>query len=112
MNEVVADNTVRLAGVVVDEKGQGVPLATVRVGYTRFRLPTGTILQDQSWMEITTTREGFFKFCGVPPNTRLTVDAGLGEVMSEQAILDIPDHETGRMLTIRLPSGTRPSGVM
>ena len=110
--EVVADNTVRLAGVVVDEKGQGVPLATVRVGYTRFRLPTGTILQDQSWMEITTTREGFFKFCGVPPNTRLTVDAGLGEVMSEQAILNIPDHETGRMLTIRLPRGTRPRGVM
>ena len=65
---------VRLAGVVVDEKGQGVPLATVRVGYAvpapdRY-YSTGSIMDgdyDDS--------EGFFKFCGVPSNTRLTVDA-------------------------------------
>ena len=103
----MTENLVRLAGVVVDEHGEGIALARVRVSYTRFRIPTGTILQDESWMEIATTRKGFFKFCGVPPNTRLIVDVSFGEDASEQAILEIPDTETGRMMMIELSRGTR-----
>jgi len=105
--EEMTENLVRLAGVVVDEHGEGIALARVRVSYTRFRIPTGTILQDESWMEIATTRKGFFKFCGVPPNTRLIVDVSFGEDVSEQAILEIPDNETGRMMMIELSRGTR-----
>ena len=63
-------------------------------------------------MEITTTREGFFKFCGVPPNTRLIVDVSFGEDTSEHAILEIPDNETGRMMMIELSRGTRFSAGM
>jgi len=110
-DEEVGPGLVSLAGIVADRNGEGVPLATVRVGYTEFRLPSGLILQDQQWMEITTTRTGFFSFCGVPPNTRLTVDAFLDDVTSEQIVLEIPGYETGRMLVIDLFSGTGRGGV-
>ncbi|MGB1657138.1 MAG: carboxypeptidase regulatory-like domain-containing protein [Longimicrobiales bacterium] len=105
-DEDVAAGLVSLAGIVADRNGQGVPLATVRVEFTEFRLPSGLILQDRQWMEITTTRTGFFKFCGVPPDTRLTVDASLDDVTSDPMVLEIPAHEMGRMLVIELFSGT------
>lgn len=101
----------RLAGVVVDGNGDGVPLATVRVGFTEYGLPSGVIMMDETWMEITTTRTGFFKFCGVPANTRLTLDAEVGDLEAEQMTLNIPDYETGRMVVIRLVSGTAPGRV-
>jgi len=57
-------------------------------------------------MEITTTRTGFFKFCGVPSNTRLTVEASLDGVTSEELAFEIPEYEAGRMMVIDLFSGT------
>ncbi len=110
-DEEVDTSLLRLAGIVVDDDGEAIPLATVRVGFTEFRLPTGAILQDETWMEITTTRTGFFKFCGVPSNTRLTLDASVGDRAAEQMILNIPDYETGRMVVIRMAGGTGHSGV-
>lgn len=104
--EEVGPGSVSLAGIVADRDGQGVPLANVRVGYTEYRLPSGMILRDEQWMEITTTRTGFFKFCGVPSNTRLTVEASLDGVTSEELAFEIPEYEAGRMMVIDLFSGT------
>ena len=110
-DEDVTNGFIRLAGLVVDRAGDGVPLASVRLEFSGFRMPTGVIFQDNTWMETTTTNTGFFKFCGVPPDTRLTLDATLGDLAAEQQVLNIPDYETGRAVVLRLISGTDPGGV-
>lgn len=110
-DEEVDPSLVKVAGVVVDAGGDGVEGATVRLAYTQYTLPTGLIMRDGRWMEIATTPTGFFNFCAVPPDTRLTLEAELGELASEQMILRIPSFETGRMVVLELVSGTGPGGV-
>ena len=113
--------SVLLAGSVVDDRGRPVPEATVQVRWTGYttagggdvslaggsgadggRSFGGNIREDVSGFSTTASASGFFKFCGVPANTRLAVSATVGDVVSDEFELQISDFETGMMTIVEI----------
>ena len=113
------EGSVLLAGTVVDDRGRPVPEAAVQVTWTGFSTTGGgdvalvggagadggrgfggNIREDVSGFSTTASGTGFFKFCGVPANTRLAVSAMVGDVVSDEFELEISSSETGQMTIV------------
>jgi carboxypeptidase family protein len=105
--------TVLLAGTVVDMRGRTVPGATVRVSWTGFTVIGGGGINPQDrdiaglartsdGFEATASQNGFFRFCGVPANTRLEVYAVSGSQESEHYEVQIYDYETGQLRVLQV----------
>lgn len=119
--------SVLFAGTVVDARGRAAPGATVRVvwrGYVTAgggdisvtapaaagRAMTtpggrgfgGNLRETTDGFETSASQTGFFRFCGVPANENLTVQAHLGEAESPEYEVTISDFETGALRVLQL----------
>lgn len=103
------EETVVLAGTVVDQSGTPVPEATVRVQwhiYDFSGVPQNRRARDlrqipQS-LETTTSPRGSYTFCAVPAKARLSLGASMPGGQSEEIEFVIPEHEIGAVRTLWL----------
>ncbi len=83
-DEARPEDSVILAGLVRDLMGQAVVGATVTARWSEFRVVAGRLTdEDVSGFETTTNELGFYRFCGVPTDVRVDIQALLGDAESD-----------------------------
>lgn len=106
--------SVLLAGMVVDSRGRPAPGVTVRATWRGYTVVGGGginpvegdisgLTEQTNGFEATASDTGFFRFCGVPPNTEIELYAASGTTESERYEVQIPDWETGALRVLELP---------
>ena len=107
------ERSVLLAGTVVDARGRPVPGATVRVSWTGYNVMGGGginprdgdiagLTETSDGFETSASETGFFRFCGVPANTRMRLYAATSDSESENYEVQIPDYETGQLKVLEV----------
>lgn len=106
--------SVLLAGTVIDSRGRPAPGATVRATWRGYTVAGGGginpeqgdisgLMEQTDGFEATASQTGFFRFCGVPPNTRITLYAATADSETERYEVEIQDYETGALRVLELP---------
>ena len=107
------EGSVLLAGTVVDARGRAVPGAIVRVSWTGYNVMGGGginpmdgdiagLTETSDGFETSASQTGFFRFCGVPANTRMRLYAATADSESENYEVEIPDYETGQLRVLEV----------
>lgn len=108
-NEPREEDTGVLAGTVIDARGRPVRGATVRVEWNvyDFRgVTTGREVRDLTEVphgfEASTDVEGTYRFCSVPTDTRLFLEASTAELVSAPVEISIGELEVGTVRVLEL----------
>ena len=95
----------------MDRRDRPIPNALVQIAWAGYAAAGGgnierirDITESTDGFSTTSNATGFFKFCGVPPGRRLTLQASVDTDRSDEVEVTIPGGQTGRMTVLRIRS--------